>query len=115
MRNSGQRKSNSESHDQKRGGRYKTFSDARASMREKLHNKILAKRILKQARKKRGSYTWKARAGLSRKLTLKAHHWGGFMYVSLIDKQKEKQDCTLVGTQVYVTSTGFSSHYLSHK
>ena len=86
MRNSGQRKSNSESHDQKTGERYKTFSDARASMKKKLHNKILAKRILKQARKKRGPYTWKARAGLSRKLTLKVHHWGGFMYVSLIDK-----------------------------
>lgn len=55
MRNSEQRKSNLESHDQKTGGRYKTYPDSRASMRgKKHHNKILEKRILKQARKKRG-------------------------------------------------------------
>lgn len=75
MRNSEQRKSNSESHNQKTGGRYKTYPDSRTSVRgKKHHNKILEKRILKQARKKRGPYTWKARAKLSSKLT-------GWIYV----------------------------------
>lgn len=35
MRNSEERKSNSESHDQMTGGRYKTYPDSRASMRGK--------------------------------------------------------------------------------